>query len=217
MYPRKCSALFSFPFSFSFPLLFPFPYFFLFLFLFLFLSFPIPFLSFYFLSLFFSFFLKLFFFFFFFSFPFSFTFSLFFSFSFPLLFPYPFPFSFTFMFTFTFSILFTQKRSTWDKKKASNGRSVEVRTTTSTLAPNLGGSRKQRVTRMYETLFVSNAYDRAQFLNGTLKNGPQTLRFGTSLMMVAIIQAIEEICLLDCHPHCSCRLQYSPCFGFCHL
>lgn len=73
----------------------------------------------------------------------------------------------------------TQKRSPWDKKKASGGRSVEVRTT-STLAPNSGGSRKQRVTRMYETLvrdadthvllaiFVSNAYDRAQFLNGTL-------------------------------------------------
>jgi hypothetical protein len=199
MYPRKCSALFSFPFSFSFPLLFPFPYFFLFLFLFLFLSFPIPFLSFYFLSLFFSFFLKLFFFFFFFSFPFSFTFSLFFSFSFPLLFPYPFPFSFTFMFTFTFSILFTQKRSTWDKKKASNGRSVVEVRTTSTLAPNLGGSRKQRVTRMYETLvrdadthvllaiFVSNAYDRAQFLNGTFKNGPQTLRFGTSLIVASSV------------------------------
>jgi hypothetical protein len=73
----------------------------------------------------------------------------------------------------------TPKRSPWDKTKASGGRSVEVRTT-STLAPNSGGSRKQRVTRMYETLvrdadthvllaiFVSNAYDRAQFLNGTL-------------------------------------------------
>jgi hypothetical protein len=73
----------------------------------------------------------------------------------------------------------TEKRSPWDKKKASGGRSVEVRTT-STLAPTSGGSRKQRVTRMYETLvrdpashmllaiFVSNAYDRAMFLNGTL-------------------------------------------------
>lgn len=72
------------------------------------------------------------------------------------------------------------KRSPWDKKKASSGgKSMEARST-STLAPNSSGSRKQRVTRMFETLvrdadnhvllaiFVSNAYDRAQFLNGTL-------------------------------------------------
>jgi hypothetical protein len=69
----------------------------------------------------------------------------------------------------------SSRKALWNKKKSSG----EGGGSASRLAPSSGGNRR-RITRMFTTIvrdpdtqlllavFVSNAYDRAQFLNGTL-------------------------------------------------